>query len=126
MSVKLKTEQHLEFLSLKGGCTGSSEFTLVKMPHFWKSHAVAHLISTYTFCFIQGMHSYAERYGEMIEGIQSTFREADSFSGPHLDKMQKELEALVPMDKLQERRQWRDKRLAALTQLIKKFEDEEK
>ena len=72
------------------------------------------------------MHSYAERYGEMIEGIQSTFREADSFSGPHLDKMQEELEALVPMDKLQERRQWRDKRLAALTQLIKKFEDEEK
>ena len=42
-SVKLLTEHHLEFLSLKGGCTGSSEFTLVKMPHCWKSHAVAHL-----------------------------------------------------------------------------------
>ena len=27
------TEHHLEFLSLKGGCTGSSEFTLVKIPH---------------------------------------------------------------------------------------------
>ena len=27
------------FLSLKGGCTGSSESTLVKMPHCWKSHA---------------------------------------------------------------------------------------
>ena len=25
MSVKLLTEQHLECLSLKGGCTGSSE-----------------------------------------------------------------------------------------------------
>ena len=25
MSVKLLTEHHLEFLSLKGGCTGSSE-----------------------------------------------------------------------------------------------------
>ena len=33
MSVKLLTEQHLEFLSLKGGCRGSSESTLVKMPH---------------------------------------------------------------------------------------------
>ena len=33
MSVKLLTEHHLEFLSLKGGCTGSSESTLVKMPH---------------------------------------------------------------------------------------------
>ena len=33
MSVKLLTEHQLEFLSLKGGCTGSSESTLVKMPH---------------------------------------------------------------------------------------------
>ena len=30
MTVKLLAEQHLEFLSLKGGCTGSSESTLVK------------------------------------------------------------------------------------------------
>ena len=28
--------------SLKGVCTGSSESTLVKMSHLWKSHAVAH------------------------------------------------------------------------------------
>ena len=31
MSVKLLTEHRLEFVSLKGGCTGSSESTLVKM-----------------------------------------------------------------------------------------------
>ena len=30
MIVKLLTEHHLEFLSLKGGCTGLSESTLVK------------------------------------------------------------------------------------------------
>ena len=42
MIVKLLTEHHLEFLSLKGGCRGSSESTLVKMPHCWKSHALAH------------------------------------------------------------------------------------
>ena len=41
MSVKLLTEQHLEFLSLKADCTGSSESTLVKMTHFWKSHVAA-------------------------------------------------------------------------------------
>ena len=29
---------------LKGGCTGSSESTLVKMPHCWKSHVVAQII----------------------------------------------------------------------------------
>ena len=37
MSDKLLTEHHLEFLSLKGGCTGSSKSTLIKMPHCWKS-----------------------------------------------------------------------------------------
>ena len=36
MSVKLLIEHHLRFLSLKGGYTGSSESTLVKMPHCWK------------------------------------------------------------------------------------------
>ena len=43
MSVKLLTEHHLEVLSLKGGCTGTSESTLVKMPHCWKSHVAAHI-----------------------------------------------------------------------------------
>ena len=43
MSVKLLTEHHLEVLSLKGGCTGSSESTLVKMPHCWKSHVTAQI-----------------------------------------------------------------------------------
>ena len=43
MIVKLLTEHHLEFLSLKGGCRGSSESTHVKMPHRWKSHALAHI-----------------------------------------------------------------------------------
>ena len=43
MSVKLLTEHDLEFLSLKGGYTGSSEFTLVKMPHCWKSHVMAQI-----------------------------------------------------------------------------------
>ena len=43
MIVKLLTEHHLEFLSLKGGCRGSSESTLVKMSNCWKSHAVAQI-----------------------------------------------------------------------------------
>ena len=45
MSVRLLTEHHLEILSLKGGCTGSYESTLVKMPHCWKSHVAAHICS---------------------------------------------------------------------------------
>ena len=42
MCVKLLTEHHLKCLSLKGGCTGLSESTLIKMPHGWKSHVTAH------------------------------------------------------------------------------------
>ena len=36
MIAKLLTDHHLEFLSLKGGCTDSCESTLVKMPNSWK------------------------------------------------------------------------------------------
>ena len=51
MSIKLLAEHHLEFLSLKGGCTGSSESTLVKMPHCWKSHVMAHIVIENTVQF---------------------------------------------------------------------------
>ena len=43
MRVQLLTEHQLEFLSLKGSCTGSTESTFVKMPHCWKSHVTAHI-----------------------------------------------------------------------------------
>ena len=45
MSVKLLTEHNLEFLSLKGGYTGSSEPTPVKMPFYLKSHVTAQIFS---------------------------------------------------------------------------------
>ena len=51
MTVKLLTIHHLEFLSLKGGCTGSSESTLVKMSNCWKSHAAAPYMKTYVVGF---------------------------------------------------------------------------
>ena len=48
MALRLLTEQHLEFLSLKGGCTGKSESTLVKTPHCWKSRVAlkCHIVHT--------------------------------------------------------------------------------
>ena len=42
MIAKLLTKYHSEFLSLKGGCRGSPESTLVKMSNCWKSHDAAH------------------------------------------------------------------------------------
>ena len=52
MIVKLHvlTENHLEFLSLKGGCRGSSESTHVKMPHCWKSHVTAQICHPLIYC----------------------------------------------------------------------------
>ena len=44
MIVKLLTEHHFDFLSLKGGYRGSSKSTLVNMSNCWKSHAAAHFI----------------------------------------------------------------------------------
>ena len=46
MIVNLLTEHHLESPSLKGGCRCSSESTHVKVPHCWKSHALAHFVMT--------------------------------------------------------------------------------
>ena len=51
--IKLLIEQHLEFLRLKGDCTGSSESTLVKTPHYWKSHVTAHFYFGYGGHFVQ-------------------------------------------------------------------------
>ena len=53
MIVKLLTEHHLQFLNLKGGYRGLSESTHVKMPHCWKSHALAQIRDTR----IKRMHS---------------------------------------------------------------------
>ena len=52
MNVKLLTEHHLEFLSLKGGCTGLPESTLVKMPHCWKYEPVHKILVLYSILHI--------------------------------------------------------------------------
>ena len=44
MNVKLLAEHHLEFLSLKGGCTGSSKSTLVKM---YSTYSVFSVLNTF-------------------------------------------------------------------------------
>ena len=43
LCVKLLAEHYLEFLSVKGGCTGLSEYTLVKMPHGWIQRVAAQM-----------------------------------------------------------------------------------
>ena len=43
MTTKLLTKHNLEHLSLKRGCRGSSESTLIKMLYCWKYHVAAQL-----------------------------------------------------------------------------------
>ena len=63
MIVKLLTEHHLEFLSLKGGCRGSSESTHVKMSNCWKSHAQAQLyVLFYNMSYMNKLTFCCPRY----------------------------------------------------------------
>ena len=55
MSVKLLAEYNLRFLSLKGGCTCSSESTLVKILHCWKSRVMAHVQIVKKVCMTMKM-----------------------------------------------------------------------
>ena len=67
MIVKLLTEHHLQFLSSKGGCRGSSESTHVKMSHCWKSHAMPYC----TFFSLEGK--------EILECMIESSRECPQF-----------------------------------------------
>ena len=75
MIVKLLTEHHLEFLSLKAGCRGLSESTLVKMPHCWKSHALAHEpvheISNNVVCATRKTSDQPAHMGSLIRAFAS-------------------------------------------------------
>ena len=62
MIVKLLTGHHLEFLSLKGGCRSSSESSLVKMSHSWKSHTTAQI-------YLVGRNIYALLFGSPFANI---------------------------------------------------------
>ena len=63
MTDKILTKHHLEFLSLKGGCRGSSESTLFKMPHCWKSHVAAQILSlSYTVTIQAPIHHDSSRF----------------------------------------------------------------
>ena len=54
-SVKLLTENHLEFLSLKGGYKGLSQSIIVKIPHCWKPHVAAQIrIIIFSYTLLSG------------------------------------------------------------------------
>jgi L-gulonate 3-dehydrogenase len=61
-----------------------------------------------------GIQHYCELYGEGITGICETQTTPRSLSGPAMETIKSAMESKIPLESLNERRQWRDKRLAAL------------
>ena len=84
MTFRLLTEHHLEFLSLKGGYTGSSESTLVKIPHCWKSHVTEHITSSSIF-YSQGSKADLST-GFLFRSIATAWdlRPLENFQPPHV------------------------------------------
>ena len=90
MAVELLTEHHLEFLSLKGGCTGLSESRLVKMPHCLKSHVTAHIWASiscfnshhcWRICSQKEIQSNAKFFGTLITMLLSV---CDNLENSHV------------------------------------------
>ena len=88
LSVKLLTGHHLEFLTITGGCLGSSESTLVKMPHCWNhmsrlnfSEESKQIVPCQTFCSsevswsgtILHMLFLPEKFGSVIQTVKCFF-----------------------------------------------------
>ena len=67
MTVKLLTVQFLEFLTITGGCTGSSESTLVKIPHCWKSHVMVQM-SSVLLSTLSPFYILIYMFYEMLQG----------------------------------------------------------
>ena len=71
-----------------------------------------------------GMKNYCERYGETIYNVSRDFGKIEKWGGETGERINLELEAVIPVDQLVERRRWRDGRLAALAKLKKKIAEE--
>ncbi|KAK4294492.1 hypothetical protein Pmani_019663 [Petrolisthes manimaculis] len=64
-----------------------------------------------------GMKDYLERYADTIKNISETLEGKASWDYKDCGDLVSQLDEMVPLDKLQNRREWRDKRLAALGKL---------
>lgn len=65
------------------------------------------------------MTNYFERYAKTIYDVSVTMGATPRMEGPTAVEMAKQLEVKVPIEKLQERRAWRDMCLTKLSELKK-------
>lgn len=67
----------------------------------------------------EGFASYSERYAESMYAVSKTFKPVPKIAGPVAENIAKQLNEITPLDKLAERRTWRDESLVKLSQLKK-------
>ena len=67
----------------------------------------------------EGMLSYCDRYSKTIYAVSETMGPTPKMEGEMAKKVAKELEEMTPIDKLPDRRAWRDACLTKLSQLKK-------
>ena len=61
-----------------------------------------------------GINEYCERYGDNIVTVCETQTQPRPLNGPTLSVVTESMERKIPLEKMKERRKWRDDRLAAL------------
>ncbi|XP_077269939.1 beta Hydroxy acid dehydrogenase 1 isoform X1 [Temnothorax americanus] len=71
----------------------------------------------------EGMKKYCETYSKSIYDTSMTFGPVPKFVGEMADKISNELNEMCPLDKLQERRAWRDTALIKLSILKKELNE---
>lgn len=72
----------------------------------------------------EGMLNYCERYSKTIYSTSKTYKPVPLMEGPQVLKLADAMNKLVPLDKLQERRAWRDECLTRLSVLKKEMNKE--
>ena len=61
-----------------------------------------------------GIRDYCTKFGELIERVGRSQTENADFRGPLLDMLEAQRRELLPVDQLEDRTAWRDRRLMAL------------
>ncbi|XP_076267149.1 beta Hydroxy acid dehydrogenase 1 isoform X2 [Rhynchophorus ferrugineus] len=72
----------------------------------------------------EGFVKYCDSYANTIYAVSKDFKPTPKFAGPTVPVIAKQLEADIPLDKLQARRDWRDQCLVKLSQLKKEMDEE--
>lgn len=69
----------------------------------------------------EGFVEYCQKYANTIYAVSKDFKPLQKMEGPKVQEIAKQLENMVPMNKLQDRRNWRDLCLTKLSQLKKEM-----